>query len=314
MSTKRAPKGEITPNRVLHRLHSTDIYTQLMQITVPKGESTNNALLKSLTENSETMRIVIDYAKGETEDLNIALNTFKMKLGLDSGFDRFKDTIEQTFQALVESVKNILGIQAEVAVQVEEVVKADFEVGEMRNLKKGTPMPINRVNQLQVIIERDGEKKNHQLYITYLRGELIISCPTADLKTGKKIQLTIAQGDEYGIGHGNRTLLDRAKAKSSKFIEEKIATQKVYKAHHAISTVSVDTINAKEKLDKLQAEIDLIWDEMYSLEKSPLLQWFNPIKSSDISTDHIIISFEEDGKIVLTDEGKKCSASVRRVA
>lgn len=317
MSTKRAPKGEITPNRVLHRLYDTDIYAQLMQTKVPKGTPTNNALIKAIIENAEAMQPVIDYAKGGIQDLNTALNTFKMKLGLDSNFKRYneiKDAVEKMFQALVESIKNILGIQTEVAVQVEEVVKEVFEVREIRNLEKDTPMAINRVNQLQIIIKRDGNKTNHQLYITYIRGELVISCPTADSKNGKKIELTIAQGDEYGIGHGSRILLDRAEARCSKLIQEQNAAQTKYDRCHAISKISVNTIDAKEKLDKLVTGLKEIKTEIAALEASPLLQWFDPKKSSDISTNHIIISFEKDEKIVLTDEGEKCSASVMRVA
>lgn len=326
MSEKRDKDADITAGQLLYRFRNTDLYSTIMQTQVPEGETSNYKLLQAIFSNNSLLGPIINFVSGGI-DKTAALGVFVVHFS--SNFERYSE-IEQfcgkLFNELARIVRTILKIQDEGNGKVEEVMKAQ-EAPTTKptpkpkpkpetlnentiSLAKNKPETIPNAKKLTVTIIRKGNRKNHVLEIVNLNRELVVTCPTSDAPGCKEMRLIVEKGTEYVAGMHNRRMINRFEEKLTKATEKVETAQQTHGKCKIISEVSVETISALEKLNNAKQGVREILTALEHLKSNPLLHWFDPEKSQDISQDHIIIEFDDEGKIIITDEGNECTATL----
>ncbi len=315
MSTKESINPEIEPDTLVEGLKEKEIYGEMMQVKVPVEEEINSELIKKLLGIYYVINPIMNYVKGNYSK-QTALDLFKSEAG--SILDRFsgiRNFAERLFVDLANILKSVGKVQTQSSQKVEKAMEeiSIIRVGQTIKLKKEKPITIGECQQLKIEIEREGEEKNHILNIERKEEKLIVWCSTADSEIGRKLIIEIETGEEYSIGQADTRLLKMAKEKLKKANEVLNKARSEFNIQNRISTVSQETMIADEKVKLAQSKVETLEIAIKKLEANPKFHWFDPEKSSDISADHIIIEYTEEGTIKVADEGEKCKASLMRV-
>ena len=308
----------ITSGKIMHRIYDSEIYNEIIETNVNKHELTNHQLIKQLISRSDILHSVILFINGKS-DMKSALEEFTEKINpLIKRYEHIHGVGERLFFAVAIAIKEILNIKKEINEQIEQLLKSSPEEAEMEadsevKLEKENPISLKKAKQLQIIIERSEEMQNHDLNILKKDNYLEVWCSTADSDEGKKMILTIEKNSEYSIGQAEQRIIKIAKEKLEKAKEDCKKAKSEYQKFYTLSTVSTETEEAKETVERAKAREQIAKFELDKLMENPLQHWFTAEKSPDISKDHIIIEFTGDGSIVITDEGEECSANLVRV-
>jgi hypothetical protein len=324
---------QVTPGRLLHRLRQTEVYGKMFSLKIAKGETPNIALIKALLQKNEILRPIINFVKG-TYDLDSAKGMFREKL--TDEYVRYRNVeglINALFEQLAEIIKAItkrkLATSKKVAAVIDQTPEPEQEpepAPEPEPEKKPSlnlkTFPLEKkhsdrilgASQIKVKIIRDGKKKPHVLDIIRNDDTLEVTCPTSDKKEGKELTMKIEKGEEWIIGIGNTKEVERLQADLDRASERVQEKQAIYDHHIAITPVSEDAKDIFPMLKILKGRVAGLKKELAKAEANPLLNWFTKGKSPDISDEHIIVEFTDNGVIVVTDEGEKCKATLQRIA
>lgn len=308
-------KDEIEPNTIFEKFKDKEIYFEMMQVIFPAGEIANSELIKKLLGMYYVINPISNYIRGNYTK-STALKLFLMEAGaMLERFSGIKNFAERLFVELVNILETIGNIQTQSSQKVEKVMEemSTIKIGQTVKLKKEKPITIRECDHLKITIERDGEAKNHILNIERNNGKLTVWCSTADSEEGRKLIIEIEADEEYAIGQADTRMLDITKAKLAKAIENLNEATNKFKIHNRISSISQETQTAEKRAARAKSNVEILEMEIKKLESDPRFKWFDQEKSSDISSDHIIIKYTEEGTIKVTDEGDKCKASLMRL-
>lgn len=309
---------KVTPGKLMHRIRGTEIYDEISETKVGKGELTNPQLIKQLFSRSDVLHPAILFINGKI-DMKSAIEDFIEKINpLIKRYEHINRFGERLFFEVSKAIKDILKIRNETNEQIDKVLKGSPEDVELQtdssiDLKKEESIRLKNTKQLQIIIDRAEQEQDHELNVLKRGDYLEVWCSSSDSEEGKKMILRIEKDSEYSIGQAEKTITERAKQKIEKAKEEYKKAKSEHEKYYSLSAVSLETEEAKDRMTRANARLQIAKFEMDKLMQNPVQHWFDSEKSPDISKDHIIIEYTDEGVMVITDEGEQCSARLVRV-